>query len=69
LLAELAERLRQDDTAPAHLRDRVLRMHEFLSTLSGWYEQVRTLPKTTLVTLMKLGSKVARFIPGGKTKD
>ncbi|RUN75267.1 ArsR family transcriptional regulator [Sphingomonas sp. TF3] len=69
LLADLAERLRQDDTAPAHLRDRVLRMHEFLSTLSGWYEQVRTLPKTTLVTLMKLGSKVARFIPGGKTKD
>jgi DNA-binding transcriptional regulator GbsR (MarR family) len=69
LLAELAERLRQDDAAPAHLRDRVVRMHEFLSTLGGWYEQVRTLPKSTLVTLMKLGSKVARFIPGGKAKD
>jgi hypothetical protein len=46
-------------------------MHEFLSTLGTWYEQVRGLPKPTLVTLMKLGGKVARFIPGGgkKTKS
>ena len=34
------------------------------STLGTWYEQVRVLPKPTLVTLMKLGGKVARFIPG-----
>lgn len=66
LLAELAERLRADDTAPAQLRERVVRMHEFISTLGNWYEQVRGLPKPTLVTLMKLGGKVARFIPSGK---
>ena len=41
-------------------------MHEFLSTLTTWYEQVRGLKKTTLITLMKMGAKVARFIPGGK---
>lgn len=64
LLAELATRLSQDKTAPAHVRERVVRMHEFISTLGGWYEQVRTLPKPTLVTLMKLGAKVARLIPG-----
>jgi DNA-binding transcriptional regulator GbsR (MarR family) len=70
LLGELAERLRQDETAPPHLRERVTRMHEFISTLTNWYEQVRTLPKSTLVTLMKLGARVARFIPGsGKTGD
>jgi len=68
LLAELSERLKQDKAAPAHVRDRVTRMHEFISTLGSWYEQVRTLPKPTLVTLMKLGSKVARLIPGAKTK-
>jgi hypothetical protein len=45
-------------------------MHEFIGTLGGWYDQVRVLPKPTLVTLMKLGGKVARFIPGsGKGKD
>jgi DNA-binding transcriptional regulator GbsR (MarR family) len=68
LLAELSERMKNDRTAPAHVRERVTRMHEFIATLGSWYDQVRTLPKPTLVTLMKLGSKVARFIPGGKAK-
>ena len=66
LLAELAERLRNDPTAPAHVRERIGRMHEFISTLGGWYDQVRVLPKSTLVALMKLGGKVARFLPGPK---
>ncbi|MGZ8286639.1 MAG: GbsR/MarR family transcriptional regulator [Allosphingosinicella sp.] len=64
LLAELSARLAKDDSAPRHVRERITRMHEFISTLGKWYEQVRGLPKPTLVTLMKLGGKVARFIPG-----
>jgi DNA-binding transcriptional regulator GbsR (MarR family) len=64
LLEELAARLKVDTTAPPQVRDRVTRMHEFITTLGDWYEQVRKLPKPTLVTLMKLGAKVARFIPG-----
>ncbi|QNA83675.1 MarR family transcriptional regulator [Sphingomonas sp. So64.6b] len=68
LMGQLSERLKADGTAPAHVRDRITRMHEFLSTLGTWYDQVRVLPKPTLVTLMKLGGKVARFIPG-KSKD
>lgn len=70
LLSELAERLRDDKTAPAHVRERIGRMHEFISTLGTWYEQVRSLPKPTLIALMKLGGKVARFVSplkgGGK---
>lgn len=62
LLAELSTRLAKDKTAPPHLRERITRMHEFISTLADWYEQVRVLPKATLVTLMKLGGKVARFV-------
>lgn len=62
LLAELSDRLSSDQTAPKQLRERITRMHEFISTLSGWYEQVRQLPKPTLVTLMKLGGKIARFV-------
>ena len=69
LLGELAARLSADDAAPKVLRERVTRMHEFLSTLGGWYEQVKVLPKPTLVTLMKLGGKVARFIPKGRSAD
>lgn len=62
LLAELSERLAQDEQAPQQLRERVTRMHEFIGTLSTWYDQVRVLPKPTLVTLMKLGGRVARFV-------
>jgi DNA-binding transcriptional regulator GbsR (MarR family) len=65
-LGELAARLKEDSSAPLELRERITRMHEFISTLGTWYEQVRSLPKPTLVALMKLGGKVARFIPGSK---
>ncbi len=68
LLGELAARVAGDPDAPPHLRQRIGRLHEFMGTLSDWYDQVRTLPKPTLVTLMKLGAKVARFIPGTKKK-
>lgn len=66
LLNDLAQRLAKDGSAPPHVRERITRMHEFLSTLGNWYEQMRVLPKPTLVALMKLGGKVARFLPGGK---
>jgi DNA-binding transcriptional regulator GbsR (MarR family) len=62
LLAELSARLAKDESAPPQVRARITRMHEFISTLANWYEQVRGLPKPTLVTLMKLGGKVARFV-------
>ncbi len=68
MLAELADRLSKDKTAPPLLRERVVRMHEFISTLGNWYDQVRGLPKSTLITLMKLGSKIASFIPSKRSK-
>ncbi|HYE28622.1 MAG TPA: MarR family transcriptional regulator [Allosphingosinicella sp.] len=66
-LAELKERIDVRGDVPAHLRERIARMHEFIFTLADWYAQVRRLPKPTLVKLMKLGARVARFV-GGKEK-
>ena len=66
LLAQLKIQIEGRKDVPEHVRLRIGRMHEFISTLTNWYDQVRRLPKPTLVTLMKLGGKVARFIPGGK---
>jgi len=63
-LEQLAAKLRDDRSAPPQVRERITRMHEFMSTLGSWYDQVRGLPKPTLVALMKLGGKVARFLPG-----
>lgn len=69
LLADLKVRIAARKDVPVHVRERIDRMHEFISTLTNWYDQVRRLPKSTLVTLMKLGAKVARFIPGGSAKQ
>nr|WP_247711899.1 MarR family transcriptional regulator [Qipengyuania qiaonensis] len=70
LLGELSEGLAGRGDVPAHVRERIGRMHEFIGSLAGWYADVRRLPKSTLVTLMKLGGRVARLLPGsGKIKD
>ena len=69
LLGELSRRMAADRTAPAYVRERVTRMHDFISTLTDWYDQVRVLPKPTLVALMKLGGRVARLLPGNRKKD
>ena len=37
-------------------------MLQFAETLTIWYEQISRLPKTTLIKLMRMGAKVARFV-------
>lgn len=69
LLGELAESLERRSDVPPHVRERIGRMHEFIGTLANWYADVRRLPKATLVALMKLGGRVARFLPGAKAKS
>ena len=64
LLGELSESLDGREDVPQHVRDRIGRMHEFIGTLTGWYADVRGLPKPTLVRLMKLGRGIARVLPG-----
>jgi DNA-binding transcriptional regulator GbsR (MarR family) len=68
MLDELSRKLDGRSDVPAHIRERIIRMQQFMGNLSGWYEDVQRLPKSTLITLMKLGSKVARFIPGHSTR-
>lgn len=68
-LAALAAQAKLNSELPPHVRERIERMHEFIGTLGNWYEQVRALPKPTLVALMKLGGKVARFVSPLKRRD
>ena len=63
LLGELVEKLDQRNDVPAHVRERIGRMHQFIGTLTAWYADIRRVPKPTLIALMKLGAKVARFVP------
>jgi DNA-binding transcriptional regulator GbsR (MarR family) len=65
ILGQLKEMMDGRSDIPEHVRQRIGRMHEFIGTLAAWYDQVRRLPKPTLIALMKLGGRVARFV-GGK---
>ena len=56
----IAEAEKDKNTDPETL-DRIREMHDFLQTLVAWYEDVRALPPSTLLTLVKLGDKVAKL--------
>ena len=68
-LSDLAAQLDARDDVPSHVRERIGRMHDFMGNLASWYDDVRKLPRPTLVALMELGGKVARFIPGKARVD
>lgn len=47
-------------------KKRIADMLAFLESLTDWYEEVRRLPKGTLLSLIKLGAKVGRAVGKGK---
>jgi DNA-binding transcriptional regulator GbsR (MarR family) len=62
LLRECMIEAEADKATDPEVKARIERMFAFIDTLTTWYEQVKGLPKPTLVALMKMGSKVARFV-------
>src|SRR5690606_22210493 len=63
LLGERAGKPEGGKDVPEHVRERSGRMHQFIGTLASWYEEIRRVPKPTLIALMKLGARVPRFGP------
>ena len=51
-----------DKKTPEEIKERIKAMTEFLETLTDWYEQMRVIPKSTLVKLMKMGTKITKFL-------
>ncbi len=68
MLRQCVLEMKEDTETPAAVKEKIQDMLTFVSTLSDWFEQVKNLPKTTLVTLMKMGAKIAKFIPGKADK-
>lgn len=66
MLRQCELEMEADKETPESVKEKIRTMSAFVSTLTGWYEQVSALPKGTLVTLMNMGAKVAKFIPGKK---
>jgi DNA-binding transcriptional regulator GbsR (MarR family) len=47
-------------------RERLHAMLEFVTTMSRWHDEMIGLPKSTLLTFIKMGSKVTRFLGRNK---
>ncbi|MGO9935668.1 MAG: GbsR/MarR family transcriptional regulator [Steroidobacteraceae bacterium] len=70
-LRECVEMSRDDKTVDPVVQLRLREMLDFVERLSRWYDQMIALPRSSIVTLIKLGGGIARLLdPGGrKSRD
>lgn len=62
MLRECVAEGKRDTETPLEVKERVASMLEFLEELSGWYDQVRGMPRPTLLKLMRMGARVAKMV-------
>jgi len=60
LLRDCVNEAKRDADTPEPVKERIASMLEFLEELSTWYEQVRGIPRPTLIKLMRMGARVAK---------
>lgn len=58
----------RDPTVSPVARERLKGMLDFVTTMSRWHDEMLQVPKPTLMTLIKMGAKVTRFLGRSKTK-
>jgi DNA-binding transcriptional regulator GbsR (MarR family) len=63
LLRRCVIELEDDRETPPEVKARIAEMLSFVSTLTEWFDQVKALPRSTLLALLKMGTKIAQFVP------
>ena len=62
MLHELMDELEKGGDEEAYTRDRIKDITRFLEGVLSWFEEVRSLPKETILKLMKLGMKIQKVL-------
>ena len=62
LLRECELEAEDDANLPALSQKRITDMKNFLETLTDWHDQMQKIPRSTLLKMMKLGSKITRLL-------
>ncbi|MFL6551206.1 MAG: GbsR/MarR family transcriptional regulator [Povalibacter sp.] len=62
MLRECSQEAKRDNETPDDVKERIATMLEFLEEMTGWYDQVRGMPRSTLLKLMRLGTRVAKVV-------
>jgi DNA-binding transcriptional regulator GbsR (MarR family) len=65
-LRECGRELESDRDTPKEAKVRIENMLDFLTNVTTWFDQMMALPRATVMTLMKLGAKIANFVPKAK---
>jgi DNA-binding transcriptional regulator GbsR (MarR family) len=63
LLRQCVIEAADDKETPPEVKARIDEMLTFISTLTEWFDQVKTLPRSTLFALMKMGARIAQLVP------
>lgn len=64
-VSDALELARIDDETPSTVRKRMEETYEVMEMFDTWYQQVVRLPRGSQIALLKLGAKIARFLPKG----
>jgi DNA-binding transcriptional regulator GbsR (MarR family) len=62
MLRECASESKRDTETPQEVKERIASMLEFLEEMTGWYDQIRGMPRPTLLKLMRMGARVAKVV-------
>jgi DNA-binding transcriptional regulator GbsR (MarR family) len=62
MLREFAAESKHDTETPQEVKERLTSMLEFLQEMTGWYDQIRGMPRPTLLKLMRMGARVAKVV-------
>ena len=62
MLRECVAQSKEDNETPEQVKERIGVMLEFLEEVAGWYDQVRAMPRPTLLKLMRMGTRVAKIV-------
>ncbi|HEY5810223.1 MAG TPA: MarR family transcriptional regulator [Povalibacter sp.] len=62
MLRECAQESKRDHETPEQVKERIATMLEFLEEMTGWYDQIRGMPRPTLLKLMRMGARVAKAV-------
>jgi len=52
-----------DKETPDEIKKRIAEMHDLIENVSGWYDEIKRLPTSTLQRMMKMGARIAKFVP------
>jgi len=63
LLRQCMLEAENDRETPAATKARIDEMLKFIATLTEWFDDVKALPRPTLVALMKMGARIAQLLP------